>query len=158
MNQCKRCGEEIIFRTYEGRNIPIHVIGSCVHKPRYSEKGLQKAIRISCRVCKELCFLVEHNGGRVLLDSLGHPWPKHPCTYQILAPVTTDRSVVVASRADVQSLISKRNALRIERPAQSVCPHCQGPTGKRPLNHIRHCPMKHKAGSRRKTAAITGAG
>lgn len=34
-----------------------------------------------CPVCKSLVFFYQsENGGRVFFDSLGPPWPKHPCT------------------------------------------------------------------------------
>jgi len=32
-----------------------------------------------CPKCHAPVYFVRHNGGCVWLDSLGHPWPKHPC-------------------------------------------------------------------------------
>ncbi len=33
----------------------------------------------TCRKCGEPVFFVRHNGGSVWFDTLGWPWPKHPC-------------------------------------------------------------------------------
>lgn len=33
----------------------------------------------TCPICGESVYFVRHNGGSVWLDSLGYPWPKHPC-------------------------------------------------------------------------------
>lgn len=32
-----------------------------------------------CRDCKKQVYLVHHNGGYVLVEELGWPWPIHPC-------------------------------------------------------------------------------
>lgn len=32
-----------------------------------------------CPICGATVYFVRHNGGCVWLDSLGWPWPKHPC-------------------------------------------------------------------------------
>jgi hypothetical protein len=34
---------------------------------------------VNCRDCGELTYLIHHNGGYVLVDELGWPWPIHPC-------------------------------------------------------------------------------
>lgn len=34
---------------------------------------------VICRRCGQAVFFVRHNGGSVWFDSLGWPWPKHPC-------------------------------------------------------------------------------
>lgn len=33
----------------------------------------------TCPKCRQSVFFVRHNGGSVWFDSLGQPWPKHPC-------------------------------------------------------------------------------
>ena len=33
----------------------------------------------TCPICGATVYFVRHNGGCVWLDSLGWPWPKHPC-------------------------------------------------------------------------------
>lgn len=33
----------------------------------------------TCPICGAVVYFVRHNGGCVWLDSLGWPWPKHPC-------------------------------------------------------------------------------
>jgi len=33
----------------------------------------------TCRLCGGAVYFVRHNGGSVLFDSLGPPWPKHHC-------------------------------------------------------------------------------
>jgi len=35
--------------------------------------------RTSCPICRAAVHFVRHNGGSVWFDSLGQPWPKHPC-------------------------------------------------------------------------------
>lgn len=35
--------------------------------------------RTKCPECSQPVFFVRHNGGSVWFDSLGQPWPKHPC-------------------------------------------------------------------------------
>lgn len=145
MSHCNKCGEEIVFRTYEGHPIPIHVAGSCGHRSPYPEERLRKAIRISCRVCKQGCFLVEHNGGRVVLDSLGHPWPKHSC--QIATPLIPGRRGVVAvSRRDAQAVIREQESVRPKKRAPRECPRCHAILVKKSLrSHLRRCPMRHIA-------------
>jgi hypothetical protein len=38
--------------------------------------------RTICPECRKEIFFVRHNGGSVWFDSLGMPWPKHPCKYE----------------------------------------------------------------------------
>ncbi len=33
----------------------------------------------TCPKCQQPVFFVRHNGGSVWFDTLGQPWPKHPC-------------------------------------------------------------------------------
>src|SRR5690606_7461222 len=35
--------------------------------------------RSKCRYCKVWVYWIRHNGGTVILDELGWPWPKHQC-------------------------------------------------------------------------------
>jgi hypothetical protein len=54
----------------------MHITSSC--RP-YSKDSLRTASSTSCPICNQRCFFVRHNDGSVWLDSLGWPWPKHPC-------------------------------------------------------------------------------
>lgn len=76
MPNCRRCGEELEIRWISGRLVPLHIDGRCVP---YSEEARQTSWWVVCRVCGKRCHLVHHNGGYVMLDELGPPWPKHPC-------------------------------------------------------------------------------
>jgi hypothetical protein len=73
---CRLCGEELEIRWINGRLVPLHLKGRCLP---YSEEARKTACWVSCRECGERCHLVQHNGGYVMLDELGPPWPKHPC-------------------------------------------------------------------------------
>lgn len=73
---CKRCGEELEIRWINGKLVPLHRDNRCLP---YSEKARQTAQWVRCRECSERCHLVYHNGGYIMLDELGPPWPKHPC-------------------------------------------------------------------------------
>ena len=78
MNICRDCGQEIIFRYFDGVCVPMHLSGDC---GRWSldEESVKKAIHTKCPICGQKVWLVRHNGGTVWLDGLGLPWPKHPC-------------------------------------------------------------------------------
>ncbi len=94
MPTCDNCGEEIEFRHIEGRIVPIHPDGgwhcgfqsnSSSHVstiPRnysgvwHDEDFTRPTI---CQECGESVFFIRHNGGSVWVNSLGTPWPKHPC-------------------------------------------------------------------------------
>ena len=46
-----------------------------------------------CRTCGQRVFYYEHpNGAKVLFDSLGPPWPKHPC-YQFVGAPKASRAI-----------------------------------------------------------------
>ncbi len=87
-----------VFRTIDGRIVPIKngkqtdVDKANVVKPKRPKGfvstnayyGASKAFTIpnaSCPKCGASVYYYEHpNGARVFFDSLGPPWPKHPCT------------------------------------------------------------------------------
>jgi len=76
-NLCLDCGQEVEFKTIEGRAIPFHLPGKPCNP--YTDVSCRTAFHTTCRDCRQRCYLVSHNGGYVLLDELGWPWPKHPC-------------------------------------------------------------------------------
>ncbi len=87
-----------VFRTIDGRIVPIKngkqidVNKANVVKPKRPKGfvstnayyGASKAFTIpnaNCPKCGASVYYYEHpNGARVFFDSLGPPWPKHPCT------------------------------------------------------------------------------
>lgn len=81
MDVCSRCGGSLIFRNVNGHATPVHLSGGC----RGSGGGRGRdwsedfCFATRCRQCRASVYLVRHNGGTVLLDDLGPPWPKHPC-------------------------------------------------------------------------------
>ena len=80
MSTCRNCGEEITFRYIEGRCVPLHPYGSpCGERLPYSGDSLKRSVHTRCPQCQKMVFLVHHNGGKVWLDELGWPWPKHGC-------------------------------------------------------------------------------
>lgn len=92
---CNKCGGQIIFRYIDGSPVPIHTNGECsssrTHKSNNRGKlysGLSYESYVNphaiCPVCgEEIFFYQSPSGGRVFFDSLGPPWPKHPCTTNI---------------------------------------------------------------------------
>ena len=51
--------------------------GTVARTSEYSTEN--KCWPTTCPICGSEVFFVRHNGGSVWFDSLGHPWPKHPC-------------------------------------------------------------------------------
>ena len=51
--------------------------GTVAHTSEYSTENICRPT--TCPICSAEVFFVRHNGGSVWFDSLGHPWPKHPC-------------------------------------------------------------------------------
>lgn len=80
MSICRYCGEEITFRYIDGILRPIHAYGMpCGERAPYSDDSLKRAVHTRCPRCSQMVWLVHHNGGKVWVDELGWPWPKHPC-------------------------------------------------------------------------------
>ena len=64
-------------------------------KPRIEySSSVSLCYPINCRYCHCAVFYVEHNGGRVLFDKLGQPWPKHECTPNINNPFQLTREIL----------------------------------------------------------------
>lgn len=83
MAKCSECGGDIIFRYKDGQVVPIHLSGSChgvysEYAYRSREDGFCRLVK--CHYCDLQVFFVRHNGGSVLFDDLGKPWPKHNCS------------------------------------------------------------------------------
>lgn len=82
---CSECGGEIDFRHIDGRIVPIHRSGHCpgVGVTAAQSIGFQHEKDIchptKCPECRRMVFFIRHNGGSLWVDSLGWPWPKHPC-------------------------------------------------------------------------------
>lgn len=102
-HSCNKCGQDIIIRYLDGKPTPIHIDGCCNTDSLYIEKinteewfnERQKKRRhearkiihsltipnASCPECGSKVFYYENeHGSKVFFDSLGPPWPKHPCT------------------------------------------------------------------------------
>lgn len=97
MDICKYCGGEIEWRNINGQRTPIHVDGGrcdgapptsrfdkytrdwwlIYGKPEYFFEDICKPT--TCPNCHEPVYFIRHNGGSLWVDSLGWPWPKHPC-------------------------------------------------------------------------------
>jgi hypothetical protein len=80
MSICRYCGEEITFRYIDGILRPIHPYGMpCGERAPYSDDSLKRAVHIRCTRCSQMVWLIRHNGGKVWVNELGWPWPKHGC-------------------------------------------------------------------------------
>ncbi|MEZ8632815.1 hypothetical protein [Vibrio lentus] len=93
-----------VFRTIDGRIVPIKngkqtdAVKAKVVNPKRpkgfvsnsAHYGISKAFTIpnaTCPKCGASVYYYEHpNGARVFFDSLGPPWPKHPCTTTMTVP------------------------------------------------------------------------
>ena len=90
MRTCDYCGEAIEFRYVDGRPTPIHVNGGWCSGHKASSvrsagpfQSVESYVNPNahCPVChKPVIFYRSPFGGRVFFESLGWPWPKHPCT------------------------------------------------------------------------------
>jgi hypothetical protein len=77
---CCFCGEEIIFRVIQGVTTPFHTDSNdCIFRRLYRRDQEGIAHPTKCPRCEANVFFLRHNGGSVWLESLGWPWPKHPC-------------------------------------------------------------------------------
>lgn len=80
MSICRYCGQEITFRKIDGRCVPIHLYGRlCGDRLSFTHKNIKSSVQTRCPKCRQMVFLVRHNGGSVWLDELGWPWPRHGC-------------------------------------------------------------------------------
>ena len=96
MPTCSECGGWIEFRHVGGVLTPIHLSGGCSGGGGFGgdpSAGADKrrpgnylwgtnesyAAPSTCPKCGADVYFVRHNGGSVWFDSLGWPWPKHPC-------------------------------------------------------------------------------
>src|SRR5262245_14920071 len=106
MSECEYCGGEIIFRYVGGQVTPIHISGGCGWGGYGSSGSYGPATRsavsqawrrgeaasaakqrfthpTTCPVCGAFVFFHTNGyGDAVFFDSLGWPWPKHPCLSQ----------------------------------------------------------------------------
>lgn len=87
MKFCRICGGEVKSAYFNGcwSQLP-HTCTLPKTSPReIAEQRPEAEIRESfcrptvCRRCGASVYFVEHNGGKVVFDQLGWPWPKHPC-------------------------------------------------------------------------------
>lgn len=88
---CKICGEKIVWaRMPAGNWLPMDAScgerHQCVGQVRTGTPRTWKwpheedmCRKTRCPTCGDDVYFVRHNGGCVWFDSLGHPWPKHPC-------------------------------------------------------------------------------
>jgi hypothetical protein len=97
---CSECGQDIDFRTIDGRVIPFGctcssgdgggVFWSGVRRVNNTSRKRVRSVhrlqepddfcrRSKCPVCGALVCFVRHNGGSVWFDDLGWPWSKHKC-------------------------------------------------------------------------------
>ena len=80
MSTCQSCGEEIEWRTIDGRRVPIHPDGGWECSVAALATPERTCWRTNCPNCGATpVFLVRHNGGSVWFDDLGAPWPIHAC-------------------------------------------------------------------------------
>lgn len=77
---CQFCGGEIVFRVIRGVVTPIHQGNSnCIGRSLYRNDGEGIPHFTKCPKCGGSVIFLRSNGGSVWLESLGWPWPKHPC-------------------------------------------------------------------------------
>jgi hypothetical protein len=140
--RCDKCGEEITFRKLDGRTVPIHIRGSCGHRSPYSSEQIRKATTTKCMTCRRECFLVRHNGGQVLIEELGYPWPKHTCVARKQRPAAG--SVVAVSPGQHQSRPQPSVSKPFLRPdTRRKCQLCDVNLTKTPLEvHLLRCPKR----------------
>jgi hypothetical protein len=125
VSYCKTCGNEITFRYSGGRSIPMHFDGHCTGRP-YSDEALRSAKPTTCRECGGKCFWIQHNGGSVFVDELGHPWRKHPChAHQVQiykAPVIAKKKVNLQRALTAPT--DREVARCFRKGVGFVCPRC----------------------------------
>ena len=94
MSACRDCGQDIIFRYINGVCTPIHHHGlPCGEQSPYPDEALRSSVHCRCPLCKQMVYLVRHNGGTFWVDELGWPWPLHPCFDTTTASVRSTSTV-----------------------------------------------------------------
>ena len=64
-----------------GRRSDVHLFTTNLSELTFIPYESSYAVLTSCPACGEpVYFYKSPYNGRVFFDSLGHPWPKHPCT------------------------------------------------------------------------------
>lgn len=112
-----------VFRTIDGRIVPIKngkqtdAVKAKVVKPKRpkgfvsnrTHYGTSKAFTIpnaTCPKCGASVYYYEHpNGARVFFDSLGPPWPKHPCTTTMTIPQSKNNKEQTSGNAGWKPLL-----------------------------------------------------
>ena len=79
---------------FAGRRTPFHPPGLGCHP--YTVESRRNALHVACRDCGRRCYLVSHDGGYVLLEDLGWPWPKHPCFEKRFRGVASAKAIEAA--------------------------------------------------------------
>jgi hypothetical protein len=81
MTICNLCGQPIEFRTIDGEPRPFHPPGGCTGRMESAavERTNPSPVYIPCPKCGDRTWFLRHNGGSFWVDTLGPPWPKHPC-------------------------------------------------------------------------------
>jgi DNA-directed RNA polymerase subunit RPC12/RpoP len=86
IERCYKCGGRIIFKNIDNRTVPIHIDGACNRAgidKREPSKQYESFVtpNANCPECGAKVFYYENSyGSKVFFDSLGPPWPVHPCT------------------------------------------------------------------------------
>ena len=144
---CDYCGGEITFRYVDGRNTPIHLSGGCWGEssasytvapahPVVQERVLRAvdhwrrgfsrsdskeplAYPTRCPICDDFIFFhTNGNGDAVFFDTLGPPWPKHPC-------LTMEQTrIVAATSQSLMNIVSLKT-----RPASIPLPDSSAQSG-----------------------------
>src|ERR1017187_788364 len=77
---CQFCGGEIVFRMIRGVVTPIHQgKANCIGRSLYRNDQEGIPHHTKCPKCGGDVIFLRSNGGSVWLQSIGWPWPKHPC-------------------------------------------------------------------------------
>ncbi len=80
MQHCFYCGEAIETPGDDPHTVPFHSQGDCSYRRAREMKTLRNFYhRSRCPKCAHDVFYLRHSGGSVWLNSMGYPWPKHPC-------------------------------------------------------------------------------
>jgi hypothetical protein len=125
MKPCRNCGQDIDFRIIKGVCTPIHPHGlPCGERAPYSDEALRGAVRCRCQRCRQMVYLVRHNGGAFWVDELGWPWPPHPCFDTTAVPLSSVGTVEPATMADFEhALYLKLNEIPADHRRRQNCIH-----------------------------------
>lgn len=107
MNTCQFCGEEIEWRTMDGRRVPMHPNGGWeCSAPRRESNRERSCWRTKCPRCGDSpIYFVRHNGGSVWFDELGQPWPIHGCFADDPASRALERIRTAAAGINRQTIL-----------------------------------------------------